>query len=126
LTAGRGADERHDVDPVTLPAVPGPNPGDQTTVPAETHVERAPLDRQQVFEMIRDRLADILEVEPSSINEGDSFTDDLEADSLALIELAEALEEEVGERSVGFRIEDEDLEDIKTVRDAVDYVLARL
>jgi acyl carrier protein len=95
-------------------------------VPAETHVERGPLDRQQVFEMVRDRLADILEVEPGSINEGDSFTDDLEADSLALIELAEAIEEEVAERSVGFRIEDEDLEDIKTVRDAVDYVLARL
>ena len=95
-------------------------------MPAETHVERGPLDRQQVFELIRDRLADILEVEPTSINEGDSFSDDLEADSLALIELAEALEEELGERTVGFRIEDEDLEDIKTVRDAVDYVLARV
>jgi acyl carrier protein len=95
-------------------------------VPAETHVERGPLDRQQVFELIRDRLADILEVEPTSINEGQSFSDDLEADSLALIELAEALEEELAERSVGFRIEDEDLEDIKTVRDAVDYVLSRV
>jgi acyl carrier protein len=95
-------------------------------VPAETHVERGPLDREQVLELIRDRLADILEREPSDINEGDSFTDDLEADSLALIELAEALEEELGERTVGFRIEDEDLEDIKTVRDAVDYVLARV
>lgn len=95
-------------------------------MPAETHVERGPLDRQQVFELIRDRLADILEVEPSAIQEGDSFSDDLEADSLALIELAEALEEELGERTVGFRIEDEDLEDIKTVRDAVDYVLARV
>ena len=95
-------------------------------MPAETHVERSPMDRQQVFDLIRDRLADILEVEPGTIHEGDSFTDDLDADSLALIELAEALEEELGERSVGFRIEDEDLEDIKTVRDAVDYVLARL
>jgi acyl carrier protein len=95
-------------------------------VPAETHVERSPMDRQQVFDLIRDRLSDILEVEPATIHEGDSFTDDLDADSLALIELAEALEEELGERSVGFRIEDEDLEDIKTVRDAVDYVLARL
>jgi acyl carrier protein len=95
-------------------------------VPAETHVERGPLDRQEVFELIRDRLADILEVEPTAIHEADSFTDDLEADSLALIELAEALEEELGERTVGFRIEDEDLEDIKTVRDAVDYVLARV
>ena len=92
-------------------------------MPAETHVERSPLDREQVFDLIRDRLADILEVEPSTIHEGDSFSDDLDADSLALIELAEALEEELGERSVGFRIEDED---IKTVRDAVDYVLARL
>ena len=43
-----------------------------------------------------------------------------------MIELVEALEEEIGERSVGFRIEDEDLEDLKTVRDAVDYVVARL
>lgn len=95
-------------------------------MPAETHVERGPLDRQQVFELVRDRLADILEVEPTGISEGDSFFDDLEADSLALIELAEALEEELGERTVGFRIEDEDLEDIKTVRDAVDYVLDRV
>ena len=58
-------------------------------MPAETHVERSPMDRQQVFDLIRDRLADILEVEPSSIHEGDSFTDDLEADSLALIELVD-------------------------------------
>jgi acyl carrier protein len=95
-------------------------------VPAETHVEQSPLDRQAVLDLIRDRLSDILEVEPTTINEGDSFADDLEADSLALIELVEALEEELGERSVGFRIEDEDLEDLKTVRDAVDYVLAKL
>ena len=93
---------------------------------AETHVENGPMDRKAVFELIRDRLADILEIEPKGIKEGDSFTDDLEADSLALIELVEALEEEIGERSVGFRIEDEDLEDLKTVRDAVDYVVAKI
>src|SRR6187399_2499868 len=95
-------------------------------MPAETHVERSPMDRQGVFELVRDRLADILEVDPSTINEGDSFSDDLDADSLALIELVEALEEELSERSVGFRIDDEDLEDLKTVRDAVDYVFAKL
>ncbi|MDQ1375026.1 MAG: acyl carrier protein [Actinomycetota bacterium] len=95
-------------------------------VPAETHVERAPMDRQAVFELIRDRLADILEIEPGAIVEGASFSDDLAADSLALIELVEALEEELAERTVGFRIEDEDLEDLKTVRDAVDYVVAKL
>jgi acyl carrier protein len=84
------------------------------------------MDRQQVFELIRDRLADILEIDPSTITEGASFSDDLEADSLALIELVEALEEELSERTVGFRIDDEDLEDLKTVRDAVDYVVGRL
>jgi acyl carrier protein len=84
------------------------------------------MDRQAVFELIRDRLSDILEIEPGTIAEGASFSDDLDADSLALIELVEALEEELGERSVGFRIDDEDLEDLKTVRDAVDYVVAKL
>ena len=95
-------------------------------MPAETHVERGPLDRQAVFELIRDQLADILETDPSRITEGSSFSEDLDADSLALIELVEALEEELGERSVGFRIDDEDLEDLRTVRDAVDYVVAKL
>ncbi|MCU0270961.1 MAG: phosphopantetheine-binding protein [Acidimicrobiales bacterium] len=95
-------------------------------MPAETHVGQEPMSRQEVLDFIRDRLADILEIEPSGINEGDSFVDDLDADSLALIELVEALEEELGERSVGFRIEDEDLEDLKTVRDAVDYVMAKI
>ena len=95
-------------------------------MPAETHVEQGPLDRNAVFEIVRDNLADILEIEPSTISEGQSFVDDLEADSLALIELVEALEEELGERTVGFRIEDEDLEDLKTVRDAVDYVFGRV
>jgi acyl carrier protein len=84
------------------------------------------MDRNAVFELVRDRLADILEIDPALISEGKSFADDLDADSLALIELVEALEEELAERSVGFRIEDEDLEDLKTVRDAVDYVYARV
>jgi acyl carrier protein len=84
------------------------------------------MDRHAVFELIRDRLSDILEIDPSQVTEAASFADDLDADSLALIELVEALEEELGERSAGFRIDDEDLEDLKTVRDAVDYVVAKL
>jgi acyl carrier protein len=90
-------------------------------VPADT----APLERDEIFEIVRDRLADILEIEPSTITEGQSFVDDLDADSLALIELVEALEEQLGDRIADFRIDDEDLEDLKTVRDAVDYVHER-
>ena len=95
-------------------------------MPAETHVEQGPLDRNGVFEIVRANLADILEIDPSTISECHSFSDDLDADSLALIDIVEALEEELGERSVGFRIEDEDLVDLKTVRDAVDYVYAKV
>jgi acyl carrier protein len=95
-------------------------------VPAETDVGNEPMDRNAVFEIIRDRLADILEIDPGTISEGQSFTDDLEADSLALIELVEAIEEAMSDQVEGFRIEDDDLEDLKTVRDAVDYVCARL
>lgn len=95
-------------------------------MPAETHIEQGPISRAEVLTIVRDRLADILEIDAAGINEGDSFKDDLDADSLALIELVEAIEEELGERSVGFRIEDDDLEDLKTVRDAVDYVVGRV
>ena len=95
-------------------------------MPAETHVTHGPIGRDEIFEIVRDRLADVLEIDPSSISEGQSFVDDLEADSLALIELVESLEEELSDRTVGFRIEDEDLEDLKTVRDAVDYVHSRV
>ncbi len=95
-------------------------------MPAETHVEHSPMGRDEVLDLIRDRLADILEMEPSDIAEGASFADDLDADSLALIELVEGIEEELAERAVGFRIEDEDLEDLRSVRDAVDYVVAKL
>ena len=95
-------------------------------MPAETHTQHPPLDRSGVLALIRERLADILEIDPAGIAESSSFADDLEADSLALIELVEALEEELGERTVGFRIDDDDLADLETVRDAVDYVVARL
>jgi acyl carrier protein len=95
-------------------------------MPAETHMQREPLDRDEILGVVRDRLAEILEVDPSSINEGSSFRDDLDADSLALIELVEAIEEELSDRSIDFRIDDEDLEDLKSVRDAVDYVHTRL
>ena len=38
-------------------------------MPAETHVEGAPIGRDEVLELIRDRLADILEIEPAEIAE---------------------------------------------------------
>jgi len=95
-------------------------------MPAETHVVHNPIGPDDVLAIIRDRLAEILEIDEDRITRESSFADDLDADSLALIELVEALEEELADRSVGFRIEDEDLADLKSVRDAVDYVYERV
>jgi acyl carrier protein len=94
-------------------------------VPAETHVEQGPLGPDEVLALIREHLAEILEIDESSITREARFGDDLEADSLALIELVEVLEQELGERTVGFSIDDEDLAELQTVGDAVDYVVAR-
>ena len=85
-----------------------------------------PVEADEVFRIIRERLADILEIEESRITMEASFTEDLSADSLALIELVEAIEQELEHRAEGFRIEDEDLAELRTVRDAVDYVVERV
>ena len=95
-------------------------------MPAETHVESTPIGPDEVFGLIRERLSEILEIDEAKITLDSSFSDDLDADSLALIELVEALEQELGERTVGFSIDDDDLGDLRTVRDAADYVVARL
>lgn len=86
----------------------------------------SPYTRDEIVVLVQDHLADILEVEPAKITESASFSEDLDADSLALIELVEALEGDLREKSPGFRIEDEDLEELRTVRDAADYVHAKL
>lgn len=85
----------------------------------------APMDRAAILVLVRDQLADILEMSPSDIGEDVSFSD-LGADSLALIELVEALEESFSTSTSGFHIDDEDLEGLASVRDAVDYVADKL
>lgn len=94
-------------------------------MPAETHVAGAIPDTDEVFTLIRERLADILEIDATAVTIDSRFVD-LDADTLALMEMAESVEAEIGDRSVGFRIDDEDLADLATVRDMVDYVVAIL
>jgi acyl carrier protein len=104
-----------------------PNPRRPSSiVPAETEATDGKLDRAAVLDAIRGQLAEILEIDGSTIGEGDDFAEDLHLGSLELIELAEAIEEEFASHRPGFRVEDEDLEGLRSVRDAVDYVLARL
>lgn len=58
-----------------------------------------------------------LEIEVDKIKPEASFTDDLKADSLAVVELVLALEE-----AFGIEIPDEDTEKIRTVQDAISYI----
>ncbi len=75
-----------------------------------------------VFERVRDIAADKLSVEPDDIQLESSFTEDLEADSLDVVELIMALEEEFGGDDTPLEISDEDAESLNTVQDVVDYL----
>lgn len=88
-------------------------------------VPPASLNRALILGIVRDQLAEILEISPDGISEDAVFTD-LGADSLALIELVEALEESLNAYSAGFHIDDEDLEGLLSVRDSVNYVADKL
>ena len=95
-------------------------------MPAETHVERGPLDPDEVLALVRAQLAEILGIDEDTIRPDTRVIEDLGADEPAILELVEAIEEEVGERTVGFAIDDDDVVDLRTVRDYVDYVVDRL
>ena len=83
------------------------------------------LTRDALRGIVLTQLAEILETSTDSLAVDVPFTD-LGADSLALIELVEALEEALSSYAEGFRIDDEDLEALVTVNDAVNYVADRL
>ncbi len=95
-------------------------------MPAETHSHRGPVDRSDVERIVREQLAEILEVDPDVVEPDASLRDDLDADDYALLELVEAVEGELGERMVGLRIDDEDVAEWRTVRDAIECVAAGL
>ena len=83
-------------------------------------------DRDEVFAVVRDAFATVLERDPSSLG-WDSDFGDLHADSLALVEVAEIVEERLAPYAPdGFHIPDDELERLRTVGDAVTLALARL
>ncbi len=75
------------------------------------------MTKDSIFEKVRDIIVDQLDVDSAEVIPEASFIDDLGADSLDIVELIMALEEE-------FEIEipDEDAEKITTVQDAIDYI----
>jgi acyl carrier protein len=81
--------------------------------------EISSMARDDVLELIRRHLAAELEVDPARVHEGTRFKEDLEADSLDLLELTVELED-----TYGIRIPDEEAAKILTVGQAADFVAA--
>ena len=75
------------------------------------------MDREEILGKIQEITADRLGVDEGDVTPDASFREDLEADSLDLVELIMELEEQFG-----IEIPDEEAEKITTVEEAVDYV----
>ena len=79
------------------------------------------MDRSQVQSKMRDLLVEELGLDDSKISDEATFEEDLEVDSLGVVELLMALEDEFG-----VRIPDEEAENITSVGEAIDMVVAKL
>ncbi|MEE8470320.1 MAG: acyl carrier protein [Dehalococcoidia bacterium] len=75
-----------------------------------------------VLERVKKIVVDQLGLSDSEVKPESSFVDDLNADSLDLVELVMSLEEEFSSEGKQLEIPDEDAEKLKTVQDAVDYL----
>ena len=76
------------------------------------------MERDEVMDLVREHLAEELEVELGRIDEGTRFKEDLDADSLDLYELVMELEDRYG-----ISVSEEQATHINTVGDAVGFVL---
>jgi acyl carrier protein len=79
------------------------------------------MDRNEVAERLRATLVSELGLDAAKLEEGASFEEDLEVDSLGVVELLMALEDEFD-----VKIPDEEAENIQTVGQAIDMVFGKL
>jgi acyl carrier protein len=77
------------------------------------------MNRSDALAALRTAAVEVLSVQPDQVTEEASFADDLDADSLDLVELVMQLED-----SLDVKIEEDDLSEVRTVGDAVDLILA--
>ncbi|MEA2902271.1 MAG: acyl carrier protein [Actinomycetota bacterium] len=76
------------------------------------------MDRATVLEQLTEVAADVLGVDPAIVSESSSFKDDLDADSLDLVEVVMALEERFS-----ISVPEDKLDGITTVGEAIDLVI---
>ncbi|GAA2219697.1 acyl carrier protein [Micromonospora olivasterospora] len=91
--------------------------------PGETNpIERNPtaMTRDEITAGLAEILEEVAGVNPDDVAEGKSFTDDLDVDSLSMVEVVVAAEEKFG-----VKIPDSEVQNLKTVGDAVSYIEAQ-
>jgi len=79
------------------------------------------MTREEVLEQVKSILVETLSVDEDKVTADARFQEDLETDSLDLVELVMTMEDKFG-----IKISDEEAAGIKTVGDAVDFVMGRL
>ena len=79
------------------------------------------MDRTQTLDALRDAAVTVLAVEPDAVVETARFKEDLDADSLDLVEMVMGLEERFD-----ISVPEEDLEGVTTIGQAVDLVLSKV
>ena len=108
--------------------------GSRRTLPAQVPAGRAShprLSEDAAFAVIRDAIVAVLEVPATDVARETRLVEDLHADSLALVEIVELVEERLAEDWPGlvpesFRLQDAGLEELQTVGDAVTYAVTSL
>src|ERR1700712_387984 len=87
-------------------------------VPAQYHRERGPrVSREEIQTGLAEILEEVAGVTPADATPEKSFTDDLDVDSLSMVEIATAVEDKFG-----VAIPDDELGNIKTVGDAISFI----
>ena len=75
------------------------------------------MDRDQLLEILREATVSVLGCDPAAVEEGADFADDLDADSLALVEIIMAVEDRLD-----IQVPEEELKDVKKVGKALDLL----
>lgn len=79
------------------------------------------MERAEVMQVMRDKAVQLLEVEADAVQEGRSFVEDLQVDSLSLVEYTMDLED-----TLGIELPEEELTDLTTIGQFLDVVLGKV
>ncbi len=79
------------------------------------------MERAEVMQVMRDKAEQLLEVSPDDVQEEKSFVDDLQVDSLSLVEYTMDLED-----ALGIELPEEELTDLKTIGAFLDVIMSKL